>query len=64
MRDTLRELARRQFDTTATARALGLHRNTVLARLRRAHELLPANPEPDWVQIGLALELARWEPAR
>ncbi len=64
VRDTLRELARRQFDTTATARALGLHRNTVLARLRRAHELLPANPEPDWVQIGLALELARWEPAR
>lgn len=64
VRETLRELASRQFDTSATARALGLHRNTVLARLRRAQELLPSTQERDWVQIGLALELARWEAER
>ncbi len=34
------------------------------AALRRAQDLLPSTQERDWVQIGLALELARWEAER
>jgi len=45
---------------TRTAIALGAHRNTVLNRLRRAQELLPEPLAGRTVEVGLALELARW----
>lgn len=60
VRDTLRCLVAHAFDTVTVAAVLGVHRNTVLARLRRARQLLPDAQAPRWIDVGLALELDRW----
>ncbi len=63
LRDTARTYIREGFNTTATARALYTHRNTVLARLARMEELLPAPFAGRGVAVGLALEIVQWHGA-
>jgi DNA-binding PucR family transcriptional regulator len=47
------------------SRALSVHhRNTVLSRLKRADELLPAPLAGRNLQVGVALEIARWLSVR
>jgi DNA-binding PucR family transcriptional regulator len=60
LRETLRSYIQEESNATRTAIALGAHRNTVLNRLRRAQELLPEPLAGRTVEVGLALELARW----
>ncbi len=60
LRETLRVYVQQESNATRTAIALGTHRNTVLNRLRRAQELLPEPLAGRTIEIGLALELARW----
>ncbi len=60
LRETLRVYIREQFNTSAAARSLFAHRNTVLGRLRRARELLPEPLEGRGLEIGLALEIVHW----
>lgn len=45
---------------TQTAEVLGTHRNTLLRRLERAQDLLPAPLENHRIQIAAALELLVW----
>jgi DNA-binding PucR family transcriptional regulator len=60
LRNTLRTYIREQFSASRTARALFAHRNTILGRLQRAEELLPAPLENHGVEVGVALELVHW----
>lgn len=60
LRYTLRAVIAAGFDTGRAAADLGLHRNSVLARLRRARPLLPAGHEERWIDVALALELDHW----
>jgi DNA-binding PucR family transcriptional regulator len=60
LRETLRVYIREEFSASRAARALYAHRNTVLNRLARARELLPAPLEGRGLQVGLALEIAHW----
>lgn len=60
LRETLRVYIREQFSASRAARALFAHRNTVLNRLARARELLPAPLEQRGLQVGLALEIVHW----
>jgi DNA-binding PucR family transcriptional regulator len=60
LRETLRVYIREQFSASRAARALFAHRNTVLNRLVRARELLPAPLDQRGLQVGLALEIAHW----
>ncbi len=60
LRETLRVYIREEFSTSRAARALFAHRNTVLNRIARARELLPAPLEQRGLQVGLALEVVHW----
>ena len=60
LRETLRTWLAEGSNASRTAARLPAHRNTVLARLARAQELLPAPVEGRRLQVALALELARW----
>ena len=60
LRDTLRTYLREESNATRTARATFTHRNTVLNRLARATDLLPAPLEGRGLQVELALEVVRW----
>ena len=60
LRETLRVYIREEFSTSRAARVLYAHRNTVLNRLARARELLPAPLEHRGLQVGLALEIVHW----
>ena len=60
LRETLRVYIREEFSASRAARALFAHRNTVLNRLARARELLPAPLEHRGLQVGLALEILHW----
>lgn len=60
LRDTALAYVRADFNASAAARALFAHRNTVLNRLERARELLPAPFEGRALEVGLALEITRW----
>ena len=60
LRETLRVYLREECNATRAARALFAHRNTVLHRLQRAQALLPAPLAGRSVEVGLALDLARW----
>jgi DNA-binding PucR family transcriptional regulator len=64
LRETLRVYIREGFSASRAARALYAHRNTVLNRLSRARELLPAPLEHRGVHVGLALEIVHWLGAR
>ena len=60
LRETLRAYLREGSSATRCARATFTHRNTVLGRLGRARELLPAPLEGRSLEVGLALEIVRW----
>lgn len=60
LRETLRVYIREEFSASRAARALFAHRNTVLNRLARARDLLPAPLEGRGLQVGLALEIVHW----
>lgn len=60
LHDTLRTYIREQFSASRAARALFAHRNTVLGRLQRAEELLPAPLAGRGLEVGLALEILHW----
>jgi DNA-binding PucR family transcriptional regulator len=60
LRDTLRVYIREEFSASRAARALFTHRNTVLNRLGRATELLPAPLAGRGLEVGLALEIVHW----
>jgi DNA-binding PucR family transcriptional regulator len=60
LRETLRVYIREEFSASRAARSLFAHRNTVLNRLARARELLPAPLDGRGLQVGLALEIAHW----
>lgn len=60
LRETLRVYIREEFSAARAARALYAHRNTVLNRINRARDLLPAPLERRGVQVGLALEIVHW----
>lgn len=60
LRETVRAYLREGSNATRTARALFTHRNTILARLARAAELLPAPLEDRGLPVGLALEIVHW----
>lgn len=60
LRETVRVYLREGSNAAHTARVLFTHRNTVLARLARAEELLPAPLDGRGLQVGLALEIVHW----
>ncbi len=60
LRDTLRAYLHAGCNTSQTARVLFAHRNTIIARLDRAERLLPRPLSGRHLQVGLALEIARW----
>lgn len=60
LRETLRIYLREDSNATRAAKVLFAHRNTVLNRLARAQELLPAPLEGRTLQVGLALEIVHW----
>jgi DNA-binding PucR family transcriptional regulator len=60
LRETLRVYIREEFSASRAARALYAHRNTILNRLARARELLPAPLDHRGLQVGLALEILHW----
>jgi DNA-binding PucR family transcriptional regulator len=57
LRDTLRVYLREQFNVSRTARALFAHRNTVLARIQRAEQLLNVSLAEHALEVALALEI-------
>lgn len=60
LRETVRTYVREGFNASRTAEALFTHRNTILNRLGRADELLPAPLTGRTVQVAVALEVVRW----
>jgi DNA-binding PucR family transcriptional regulator len=56
----VRVYLREEHNAARTARTLFTHRNTVLARLARAEELLPAPLAGRGLQVALALEILHW----
>ena len=60
LRETLRVYLREGSSASRAARALYTHRNTVLNRLTRARELLPAPLEDRGLSVALALEVVHW----
>lgn len=60
LRETLRVYLREDLNASRAAQVLFAHRNTVLARLRRARALLPGPLTGRGLEIGLALEIVRW----
>ncbi|MCB0875998.1 MAG: PucR family transcriptional regulator [Solirubrobacterales bacterium] len=60
LRETLLAWIRADLNASAAARELFAHRNTVLNRIERARELLPAPIEGHVLELGLALEIDRW----
>jgi DNA-binding PucR family transcriptional regulator len=60
LRETLWTYLREECNASRTAKVLFAHRNTVLNRLARAEQLLPAPLAGRALQVGLALEVERW----
>jgi DNA-binding PucR family transcriptional regulator len=60
LRETLRVYLREGSSASRAARALFTHRNTVLNRLARARELLPAPLDGRGLPVALALEIVHW----
>jgi DNA-binding PucR family transcriptional regulator len=60
LRETVRTYLRLQSNATRTAEALFTHRNTVLARLSRAEQLLPRPLEENSLAVAVALEVVHW----
>ena len=60
LRETARVYLREESNASRTARVLYTHRNTVLGRLARMTELLPAPLDGRVLQVALALEIVHW----
>lgn len=60
LRETVRTYVREGFSASRTAERLFTHRNTILNRLGRAEELMPAPLNGRTVQVAVALEIVRW----
>jgi DNA-binding PucR family transcriptional regulator len=60
LRETLRTYIREEFSASRAATALFTHRNTVINRVRRAIEMLPAPLDGRGLEVGLALEIMHW----
>lgn len=60
VRETLRVYLGAGHNASATAKTLYTHRNTVVNRLGRAQELLPAPLEGRALQVATALEIEHW----
>lgn len=60
LRETLRVFLREDASASRAARVLFTHRNTVLNRLGRAEELLPAPLAGRRLQVAVALEIVHW----
>ncbi|MDO9409957.1 MAG: PucR family transcriptional regulator [Patulibacter sp.] len=60
LRETVRTYVREGFSASRTAEQLFTHRNTILNRLGRAEDLMPAPLTGRTVQVGVALEVVRW----
>lgn len=63
LHETVRTYLRLLGNTSATAKQLFTHRNTVIRRLTRADHLLPRPLHEDPLRIAAALEVLRWNPA-
>jgi DNA-binding PucR family transcriptional regulator len=63
LRETMRTYLRLQSNATRTAEILFTHRNTVLARLSRAEQLLPRPLEENSLEVAVALEVVHWRGA-
>jgi DNA-binding PucR family transcriptional regulator len=63
LRETARAYLREQSNAARTARVLFTHRNTVLTRLARMEQLLPAPLDGRSLQVALALEILHWRGA-
>ena len=63
LRETARVYLREGSNATRTARVLFTHRNTILARLARMEQLLPAPLAGRGLQVALALEILHWRGA-
>lgn len=60
LRETVRTYLRMRSNATRAAEALFTHRNTVLARLNRAEQLLPRPLEENGLAVAVALEVVHW----
>ncbi|HEX3802154.1 MAG TPA: PucR family transcriptional regulator [Solirubrobacteraceae bacterium] len=60
LRETMRTYLRVRSNATRTAEVLFSHRNTVLARLSRAEDLLPRSLEENSLAVAVALEVVHW----
>jgi DNA-binding PucR family transcriptional regulator len=60
LRETVRTYIREGFNAGRAAALLFTHRNTVLNRLARAQELMPAPIAGRTAQVAVALEIVRW----
>jgi DNA-binding PucR family transcriptional regulator len=63
LHETARVYLREQSNTTRTARVLFSHRNTILTRLARVEQLLPAPLDGRSLEVALALEILHWRGA-
>lgn len=64
LRETVRTYVREGCSASRAGAALYAHRNTVLNRLARADELLPAPLAGRTVQVAVALDVVRWVGVR
>jgi DNA-binding PucR family transcriptional regulator len=63
LRETARVYLRERSNATRTARLLFTHRNTIISRLARMEELLPAPLDGRALSVALALEILHWRGA-
>jgi DNA-binding PucR family transcriptional regulator len=63
LRETLRTYLRSQSNATRAAEALFAHRNTIVARLAKAEELLPRPLADSALDVAVALEVLHWSEA-
>ncbi|GJP19697.1 hypothetical protein NJB1808e29_01380 [Mycobacterium marinum] len=61
---TLLTYINQQCNAARTAKALYIHRNTLVHRLETAHRLLPQPVEANIVHIAVALEVLQWRSDR
>lgn len=61
LKETLRTYLRQQSNATRTAEVLFAHRNTILARVAKADELLPSPLADSSFEVATALEIHHWQ---
>jgi DNA-binding PucR family transcriptional regulator len=61
LKETVRTYLRNQSNATRTAELLFAHRNTVLARIAKADELLPSPLSESSFEVAAALEILHWQ---